>query len=181
MTTKSETSDPILVLKLNKDLSPFLRVEWNFISDSYNFHVFWNLTILADMMLTRGTSFLTNENNNRTEYNFMVSQFSHSVMSDSLQPRGLKHTWPPCPSPTPGAHSSSCPSSWWCHLTTSSSVIPSVFNISQHQGLFQGAVLHIGWLKCWTFSFSINPFKEYSGLISFRIYWFDLLVVQGTL
>ena len=62
-------------------------------------------------------------------------QFSHSVVSDSLQPHGLQHTRPPCPSPTPGACSNSCPSSWWCHPNISSSVIP--FNLSQHQGLFK--------------------------------------------
>ena len=51
-------------------------------------------------------------------------QFSHSVMSDSLRPHGLQHTRPPCPSPTPGAYSNSCPLSRWCHPTISSSVIP---------------------------------------------------------
>ena len=43
------------------------------------------------------------------------------------------------------------------------------------------SALHIGWPKNWSFSFSINPSNEYSGMISFRIAWFDLLVVQGTL
>ena len=51
-------------------------------------------------------------------------QFSCSVMSNSLQPHGLQHTRPPCPSPTPGVHSNSCPLSWWCHPAISSSVIP---------------------------------------------------------
>ena len=51
-------------------------------------------------------------------------QFSHSVMSDSLRPHGLQHARPPCPLPTPRACSNSCPSSLWCHPTTSSSVIP---------------------------------------------------------
>ena len=49
---------------------------------------------------------------------------SHSVMSDSLWPHGLQHTRCPCPSLTPWAYSNSCPSSWWCHPTISSSVIP---------------------------------------------------------
>ena len=53
-----------------------------------------------------------------------VSQFSHSVMSYSLQPHGLQHTRPPCPSPTPGVYSNSCPLSQWCHPTISSSVVP---------------------------------------------------------
>ena len=51
-------------------------------------------------------------------------QFSRSVMSDSLQPHELQHPRPPCPSPTPGVHSNSLPSSWWCHPAISSSVIP---------------------------------------------------------
>ena len=55
---------------------------------------------------------------------FSSVQFSHSVVSNSLQPHGLQHARPPCPSPTPGTYSNSCPSSWWCHPTISSSVIP---------------------------------------------------------
>ena len=51
-------------------------------------------------------------------------QFSHSVMSNSLRPHELQHARPPCPSPTPGVHPNSCPSSRWCHPTISSSVIP---------------------------------------------------------
>jgi len=51
-------------------------------------------------------------------------QFSHSVMSDSLQPHGLQHARLPCPSPTPGACSNLCPSSWWCHQAISSFVVP---------------------------------------------------------
>ena len=53
-----------------------------------------------------------------------IFQFSHSVMSDSLQPHGLQHARLPCPSPTPGAYSNSCPSSRWCYPTISSSAIP---------------------------------------------------------
>ena len=53
-----------------------------------------------------------------------VSQFSHSVVSNSLQPHGLQHTSPPCPSPTPGAYSNSCLLNQWCHPTVSSSVNP---------------------------------------------------------
>ena len=51
-------------------------------------------------------------------------QFSHSVVSDSLRPHGLQHARLPCPSPTPGAYSNSCPSHRWCHPTISSSVVP---------------------------------------------------------
>ena len=54
----------------------------------------------------------------------LVSQFSHSVMSNSLRPHGLQHARLPCLSPTPRPCSNSCPSSWWCHPTISSSVVP---------------------------------------------------------
>ena len=64
------------------------------------------------------------------------------------------------------------------HLS-SPSALPSVFpSIS---GFSSDSVLSIRWPKCWSFSFSISPSNEYSGLISFRIDWFDLLAVQGTL
>ena len=56
-------------------------------------------------------------------YSFLSVQFSHSVMSNSLQPHGLQHTRLPCPSPTPRAYSDSCPLSWWCHPIISSFVI----------------------------------------------------------
>ena len=70
--------------------------------------------------------------------NFSSVQFSHSVMSDSLQPHEPQHARPPCPSPTPGVHPNSCQLSQWCHPTISSSVLPSAaFNLSQYQGLFK--------------------------------------------
>ena len=59
-----------------------------------------------------------------TNLQFSSVQFSHSVMSDSLWPHELQHARPPCPSPTPGAYSNSCPSSQWCHPAISSSVVP---------------------------------------------------------
>jgi len=62
-----------------------------------------------------------------------------------------------------------------------SSPFPPTFNLSQHQGLSNESVLHITWPKYWSFSFSISPSNEYSGLISFRMDWLDLLAVQGTL
>ena len=55
---------------------------------------------------------------------FISVQFSHSVVSNSLRPHELQHTRPPYPSPTPGVHPNPCPSSWWCHPTISSSVVP---------------------------------------------------------
>ena len=55
---------------------------------------------------------------------FSSAQFIHCVVSNSFRPHGLQHTWPPCPSPIPGVYPNSCPLSWWCHPTISSSVIP---------------------------------------------------------
>ena len=55
------------------------------------------------------------------------------------------------------------------------------FKLSQHQGLSSESALHIRWLNYWNFSFSISPCGEYSGLIPFRIDWFDLFALQGTL
>ena len=99
---------------------------------------------------------------------------------------GLQHTRPPCPSPTPRAYSNysnSCPSSQWCHLIISSSVIPfsSAFSLSSIKVFSSESVLPIRRPKCWSFSFSISPSNEHSGLISFRMNWLNLLAVQGTL
>ena len=58
---------------------------------------------------------------------------------------------------------------------------PPAFNLSQYQGLSNESVLRIKWPKCWSFSFNISPSNEYSGLISFRVDWLDLLAVEGTL
>ena len=88
---------------------------------------------------------------------------------------------PPCPSPTPGAYSNSCPSSQWCHPTISSSVIPFSSWLQSFPALFsQESVFHIRWPRYWSFSFSISPSNQYSGLISLRMNWLDLLAVQGT-
>ena len=62
--------------------------------------------------------------NAKNNIQFSSIQFSHLVVSDSLRPHESQHARPPCPSPTPGVHSNSCPSSWWCHPAISSSVIP---------------------------------------------------------
>ena len=90
----------------------------------------------------------------------------------------------PCPSPIPGACSNSCPSSRWCHPTISSSVLPfsSRLQSFSESGFFSNeSALLIRWSKYWSFSFSISHSNKYSGLISFRMDWLDLLVVQGTL
>ena len=110
-------------------------------------------------------------------------QFSRSVVSDSLQRHGLQHTRPPCPSPTLRAYSnSSCESVMpsnhliLCHpLLLWPSIFPSIRVFSNE------SVLCIRWPNYWSFRFNISPSNEYSGLISFRMDWFDFIAVQGTL
>ena len=85
-------------------------------------------------------------------------------MSDSLQPCELQHARLPCPSPTPGVCSNSCPLSRWCHPTISSSVTPSppVLNLFCGIRVFSNVLaLRIRWPKYWSFSFSISPSSAY--------------------
>ena len=104
-------------------------------------------------------------------------------MSDSFWPHGLQQASLLCPSPTSRTCSNSCPSSWWCHPTTSSSVVPFSSRLQSFVAsvFFSKSFLPIRWPKYWSFSFSLSPFNEYSGLITFRMDWLDLLAVQGTL
>ena len=110
-------------------------------------------------------------------------QLSHSVVSDSLWPHELQHARLPCTSPTPRACSNSCPWSQYCHTTISScrpllllpSTFPSIRTFSTESALC------IKWPKYWSFSFSIRTSNEYSGVISFRMDWLDLLAVWGSL
>ena len=113
----------------------------------------------------------------------LINQFS-SVIYESLPPHGLQHTRLPHPSPTPGACSNSSPLSWLCHPTISSSVVPFSYCLQSFpaSGSFQMSHFFcIKWPKYWSFSFSISLFNDYSGLIFFRIDWFALLSIQGTL
>ena len=101
----------------------------------------------------------------------------------TLWPHGLQHVRLPGPSLSPWVCSNSCPlSRWWhpshlifyCPLLLSST-IPSI-------GVFSNELaLRIKWPKPWSFSFSISPSNEYTGLVSFRTDWLDLLAVQETL
>ena len=108
--------------------------------------------------------------------------FSYSVMSDFLPPHGLQHTRLPCPSPSPRACSNSCPLSWWCHPTISSSVVPFSSHLqsfpasgsSQMSQLFASGGQNIGVSA----SASVLPMNIQGW---FRIDWFDLLAVQRTL
>ena len=110
-------------------------------------------------------------------------QFSCSVVPNTLWPHGLQHARFPCPVPTPRACSNSYPLNQWCHQTTSSCVVPfsSCLQSFPASVFFSNeSVLCTRWPKCWSFSFSISPSKEYSGLISFKIDWFDF-AIQGIL
>ena len=102
--------------------------------------------------------------------------FSPAVMSDSLWPHGLQHTKRCCPSLSSRVCSNSCPLGQQCHPTISSAVAP----FSSALSLYKHHALRIRWPKYWSFRFSISPSTEYSGLSSFRIYWFNL-AVQETL
>ena len=97
---------------------------------------------------------------------------------------GLQHISLPCPSPSPRAYSNSCPLTQWRHPNISSSVISfsSCLQPFPASWFFSNeSALCIRWPTYWNFSFSISPSNEYSWLISFRMDWFDLLAVQGTL
>ena len=114
-------------------------------------------------------------------FNMFTVQFSHSVMSDSLQPHGLQHTRPPSPSPTPGVYSNSSPLSWWCHPTISSSVIPfSRLQTFPASGSFQISQFFTSGGQSIGVSASASVLPN-PGLISFRMDWLDLLAVQRTL
>ena len=110
--------------------------------------------------------------------------FYPSIMSDSLPLHELQNARLPCPSLSPGVCSNSCLLSQWCHPTILSSVthlllLPSIF--PSIRVFSNEPALHIKWPKYWSFSLSINPSKEYSWLISFKVDWFDLLAVLETL
>ena len=113
-----------------------------------------------------------------------VSQFSRSVVSDSLRPHESQHARPPCPSPTPGVHPNPrpielvMPSSHLilCHPLLLLPPIPASFRVFSNESAFC-----MRWPKYWSFSFSIITSKEIAGLISFRMDWLDLLAVLGTL
>ena len=101
-------------------------------------------------------------------------------MSDSLWPPRLQHAKFHCPPLSSRVCSNSCSLSRWCYLTISSSATLFSFCLQSFpaSGSFHWVGFHIRWAKYW--SFLTGPSNEYSGFISFRIYWFDL-VVQGTL
>ena len=110
-------------------------------------------------------------------------QFIYSVVSDSLRPHGLQHARLPYPLPTPRACSNSCPLSWWCQPTISSSVIPfsSCLQSCQHQGLFKWVNSSHQVSKVLEFQLQHRSFQWTSRTDPFRMDWLDLFAVQGTL
>ena len=119
-------------------------------------------------------------------HRYLPCQFSSVTQSCPTHcgPMDLQHDRPPCPSPAPGVYTNSCPLSQCCHPTISSSVIPLLLPPSIFPLIWvfsSESVLHIRWPDYWSFSFSISPSNEFSGLISFEMDWFDRLAVQGTL
>ena len=115
---------------------------------------------------------------------YQFSSVQSLVVSDSLRFHEPQHARPPCPAPTPRVYSNSCPSSQWCHPTISSFVVP----FSSHFQSFPASgsspmsqFFTSGGQSIGSFSFSISPSNEYSGLISFRMDWLDLLSVQEIL
>ena len=113
----------------------------------------------------------------------MSSMSAHFSSVAQLWPHGPQHARPPCPSPTLGVHSDSHPSKSvmpsshliLCHPLLLPSIFPSIRAFSNE------SALRIRWPKDWSFSFSISLSNEYSGLISFRMDWLDLLAVQWIL
>ena len=97
-----------------------------------------------------------------------------------MWPHKLQYTRLSCPSLFPRVYSNSCPLCQWCHPTIlCGPLLPSVF--SSTRVFSNESALCISWPKYWSFSFIIIPSNEYSGFISFRIDWLDLLAVHGTL
>ena len=121
----------------------------------------------------RGSSRHRVQTCNSYVYMYVYSlQFSRLVVSNFLQPHEPQHARPPCPSPTPGVHSDSRPSSQWCHPAISSSVIPLLLlpSIFPSLRVFSNeSALRIRWPKYWSFSFNISPSNVYS-LMSIYMY-----------
>ena len=112
--------------------------------------------------------------------------FNHSVVSEVMQPHGPQQARLPCTSQSPRVCSNSCPLSRWCHPTILSSGIP--FSSCPQSFSASGGMMIFQWVSSLyqvaiglELQLQYSPSSEYSGLISFRIDWFDLLAVQETL
>ena len=114
----------------------------------------------------------------------MLALFSHWIMSDSATPWTVTHQAPRGPPLSPGVGSNSCPLCWWYYLTISSSSAPFSFCLQSFpaSGSFPVSQLFAsGGQSTGPSASKLGLFNEYSALSSFRIDWFDLLAVQGTL
>ena len=130
---------------------------------------------------------------------FSSVQFSCSVVSDYLQPHELQHTRPSCPSPTSRVYPNSCPLSWWCHPTVSSSVVPfsshpqsfpasGSFQMSQLFAICCFSLLLLLFWLCWVFAALRRLFSSYGewGLTlcwsvqAFHCSWLLLLLSKGS-
>ena len=100
-------------------------------------------------------------------------------MSNSWRPRGLQHSMLPCPSLSPRVCSNSYSLMLSKHLILHYPLLPLPSIFPSIKVFSSDSALNIRWPKYWSFSFSISPSNEYSGLISFRIDWLNLLTVQG--
>ena len=145
-------------------------------------------TLLLEMSVASATMVNSMEMSQKLKIELpllLLLLFSCSVISNSLWPHGLQYARLLCPSPSSRAYSNLCPLNQWCHPTISSSIasshplllLPSIFPSIK---VFSNQLaLRIKWPNYWSFSFSISPSNEYSGLISFRIDFFDLLQSKG--
>ena len=116
------------------------------------------------------------------KYSTRMSLLSHAVTPGCLRPHGLQPSRLPCPSLSPSVCSESCPLTQGCHPTASSSAALFCFYFQSLPASGSFPVSHSShqWPKDWSFILSISPSNEYSGLISFRMDWLDLLAAQRT-
>ena len=154
-------------------------------------HAWWrndmNLEIQVEIKYMKNDKCVGNHLAKLFSHLIFLNHFSSVAQScPTLCDHMTQHARPPCPSPTPRVYSNSCPLSQWCQPTISSCVIAfsSCFQASIFSSIrifSNESTLCIRWPKYWSFSFSISPSNEYSGLLSLRTDWLDLLAVQGTL
>ena len=162
-------------VKITNKFSKWIRSDWlkvqknNILDHVSLYNASWTTEPIREIRFLSGDI--------ASHYLIWLLLFSPLVLT--LRPHGLQHAKLLCPSVSSGVCSNFYPLSKWCHPTISSSV--ALFSSCLQSFLASGSFpssLHQG-AKTWSFSFSINPSNEYSGLISFRIDWFDLLAVQG--
>ena len=113
-------------------------------------------------------------------FSLKVSQFSGSVLSNSLRPHESQHTRPPCPSPTPGIHPNSYPLSQWCHPAISSSVIPfssCPLSLPASGSFPMSQLFEWGGHKYWSFNFSISLKARKDQIMPFAATWTQLEIM----